>query len=121
MSNSNRRSAVILCAIGIAVYFLSIVWINFHSPLWNQMDIYTYTLEGRLIYETKSCFPDGWLFGNQYLIIGSPNIAALFYGLTHDSSSAMALASSLSSLLILLSFFIVVERVVNQKVFYFLT
>ena len=104
MNNTPRRSTILLCAIGITIYFLSIVWINFHGAIWNQMDIYSYTLEGRLIYETKSCFPDGWLFGNQYLIIGSPNIAALFYGLTHDSSSAMALASSVSSLLILLSF-----------------
>lgn len=104
MSNPDKRLPVILCAVGIAVYFLSIVWINIHGSLWNQMDIYTYTLEGRLIYEAKSCFPEGWLFGNQYHIIASPNLAAVFYGLTHDSSLAMALASSLSSILILLSF-----------------
>ncbi|MBR0053100.1 MAG: hypothetical protein IJP73_04270 [Bacteroidales bacterium] len=115
MSNTTRRFPVILCAIGIAIYFLSIVWINFHGAIWNQMDIYTYTLEGRLIYETKSCFPDGWLFGNQYLIIGSPNIAAFFYGLTHESSSAMALASSLSSLLILLSFWWCFKGYLSRK------
>ena len=88
----------------LLIYVLSVIWINFHSALWYQMDCYTYAYEGRLMYESSSFFPDNWIFGNQYHIISSPNLAALFYGITKNSISAMSLASSLSTILVLCSF-----------------
>ncbi len=85
-------------------YVLSMIWINFHAALWYRMDCYTYAYEGRLMFESRSFFPENWIFGNQYHIVSSPNLAALFYGLTKDSVSAMAFAASLSIILVLLSF-----------------
>lgn len=98
------RIGVILMYLLTFIYLVSICWINFHGALWCQMDIYTYAFEGRLMHEARSCFPEGWIFGNQYHIISSPNISALFYGLVHDSMTSLAIASSLSTILILLSF-----------------
>ena len=88
----------------LAICSASIFWINFHSTLWYEVDIYTYTLEGKHMFETRSLFPEGWIFGNQYQIFASPNMAALFYGICRDSVTAMSLASSLSLLLVLASF-----------------
>lgn len=99
------RAGVILMLLLGAVYLASIIWINFHGAFWYQTDVYTYALEGRLMHDARSCFPEGWIFGNQYHIISSPNLSALFYGLTRDSVASMAIASSLSTILILVSFF----------------
>lgn len=99
-----RTAVFLMLLLGVA-YLASIIWINFHGAFWYQTDVYTYALEGRLMHDARSCFPEGWIFGNQYHIISSPNLSALFYGLTQDSVASMAIASSLSALLILLSFY----------------
>lgn len=88
----------------LLLFIASMIWINFHAALWYRMDCYTYAYEGRLMFEARSFFPENWIFSNQFHIVSSPNLAALFYGLTKDSVSAMAFASSLSILLVLLSF-----------------
>ena len=103
-SDKPARIGTILMYLLAFVYLVSIFWINFHGALWCQMDVYTYAFEGRLMHEARSCFPEGWIFGNQYHIISSPNISALFYGLVHDSMTSLAIASSLSTILILFSF-----------------
>ncbi|MBQ6761663.1 MAG: hypothetical protein IJP49_02830 [Bacteroidales bacterium] len=103
-SEKLTRTGVFLMYLLTFIYVVSICWINFHGALWCQMDIYTYAFEGRLMHEARSCFPEGWIFGNQYHIISSPNISALFYGLVHDSMTSLAIASSLSTVLVLLSF-----------------
>lgn len=99
-----KRIGAILMYLLAFIYLVGIFWINFHGALWFQMDVYTYALEGRLMHEARSCFPEGWIFGNQYHIITSPNISALFYGLVHDSTTSLAIASSLSAILILAAF-----------------
>lgn len=103
MSLSNKAFRLPLCIL-IALFICCICWLNFHSALFYRMDTYTYSYEGRLMFEEKTCFPEHWIFSNQYQIIASPNFAALFYGLVHDSTTAMAWASSLSLLLVLLAF-----------------
>lgn len=86
------------------LFIISIVWINFHSALFYRMDTFTYSYEARLMFEQKTCFLENWIYGNQYHIVASPNLSALFYGIIKDSTLSMALASSLSLFLVLLSF-----------------
>ena len=94
-----------LCPFAILLLFIgSIFWINFHSHLWYGTDMYTYAYEGYLMHQAKSCFPEGWLFGNQYHIISSPNLSALIYGLFDNCVLSMAVTSSISTVLLLLSF-----------------
>lgn len=85
-------------------YIVSMIWINFHSALWYQMDCYSYAYEGKLMFGSRSLFPPDWIFSNQYHIISPPNIAALFYGFTHDSISAMSFATSFSIFAVIASF-----------------
>ena len=102
---SNKRTLLVPVAFLILLFLSGIFWVNFHSALWYQMDVYTYALEGRLMHDTRSIFPEGWIFGNQYHVISSPNISALFYGLVNDSTTSMAIASSCLTILTLVSFY----------------
>lgn len=66
-------------------------------------DMYEDTLVARLIWENKTLFPDNYLFGNQFYVIATPVLAALFYGITGSMNLSMGLATTVMSLLILLS------------------
>ena len=66
-------------------------------------DMYEDTLCARLMWEAKSIFPKRFLFGNQFYVIATPVLSALFYGLCGSMNTAMALATTVMSLLILLS------------------
>ena len=85
----------------ILLFAGSIFWINFHSAFWYDMDMALNAHEAKMMWEQQRLFPDGWVFGNQYQIVDTINVAALFYGLVHQSTLALALASSLGMLLIL--------------------
>lgn len=88
----------------ILLFVGSMLWINFHSALWYDMDMALNSLEAKVFWESKTLFPEGWLFGNQYQIVDSVNVAALFYGLCHRSTLSMSLAASTGMFLILGSF-----------------
>jgi len=51
--------------------------------------------------DQHTLFPKDWLFGNQYYVIATPAVAALFCSAFHNSVFSMACASSLMFLLIL--------------------
>ena len=67
-------------------------------------DMYEDTLVARLMWEGGTLFPTRFLFGNQFYVIATPALSALFYGLTGSMNTAMALATTCMSLLLLLSF-----------------
>ena len=66
-------------------------------------DMYEDTLAARLMWEGKTLFPGNFLFGNQFYVIATPALSALFYGLTDSMNTAMALATACMSLLLLWS------------------
>lgn len=68
-------------------------------------DMYTDTLIAKLMWEQKTLFPENWIFGNQYYVIATPVLAALFYGITGNTNSAMILATAVMVVLLFLSFF----------------
>ena len=61
-------------------------------------DMYEDTLVARLMWEQKSLFPRSYLFGNQFYVVATPVLAALFYGLTGSMNRAMAWATACMSL-----------------------
>ena len=99
----------------IALWVISIIWINFHCSQWYQMDAYGTALLGRLISESKSFFPPDWIFSSAYYIIGSPNISAIFYSFMHDSVKAMSFASTVNVIIILLSFYWCFHGTIGKK------
>lgn len=106
-------AAVIAC---IGAYLLTFAVINFCGfPQLCDSDMYADTLIAKRMWEQKQLFPRGWIFSNQYFVIATPVWAALFYGLTGNVNTAMALATELMTALILVSFVWVLKAVTNDR------
>ena len=66
-------------------------------------DMYEDTLVARLMWEQKTLFPKNYLFGNQFYVVATPVLSALFYGLTGSMNRAMAWATLCMSVFLLAS------------------
>ncbi|MGN0982303.1 MAG: hypothetical protein ACI4O0_05350 [Candidatus Limivicinus sp.] len=94
-----------LAVLVMACFFAVFAVINFKCfARFCEQDMYADTLVARMMWEQKSLFPLGYVFGNQLYVVATPVLAALFYGLTGSPNTAMALATTVMSVLILLSF-----------------
>ncbi len=90
--------------IGTLIWGITVLWINFHGAQWFNFDMFADAGVAKRMAEQHTFFPKDWLFGNQYYIIATPAIAALFHSVLHNSVLSMACASSLMFLLILLCY-----------------
>ncbi|MBR3894376.1 MAG: hypothetical protein IKJ35_04420 [Clostridia bacterium] len=89
----------------LSVYFFYICYLNFSlTSNFYCTDMYSDVLYAVRAWETKSIFPDGWVFGNQYYVIATPVLSALVYGITGHPALSMAIASVLMTLGIAVSF-----------------
>lgn len=66
-------------------------------------DMYADTLVAKKMWEQKAFFPEGWIYSNQYFVVATPALTALFYGLTGNVSTAMGMATELMTVFILIS------------------
>ncbi|MDO5400866.1 MAG: hypothetical protein Q4F17_07795 [Eubacteriales bacterium] len=93
---------VVFC---IFAYLVIFAIMNIYGyKLFSDADKYADTLLSRLMWEEKTLFPDGWVFSNQYYVVATPVLAALFYGVTGNVNTAMVLATELMTLFIIVSF-----------------
>ena len=105
----------LLAILVMACYFAVFAVINFKCfARFCEQDMYADTLVAMMMWEQKSLFPLGYVFGNQLYVVATPVLAALFYGLTGSPNTAMALATTVMSALILLSFFWLLRPVVKR-------
>ena len=89
----------------ILAFFVVYCIINFRGfVLFCTPDMYSDTLVSKLMWEHKSIFPEGWVFGNQFYVFVTPVAAALFYGLCGSVNLAMALATTLMTVLTVVGF-----------------
>ena len=91
-------------ALGTLIWALTVIWVNFHGVQWFNFDMYADAEVAKRMAEQHTLFPENWIFGNQYYVIATPAVAALFYHIVPDSVCAMACASTLMYALILMSF-----------------
>ena len=99
----SSRGIELLAVLGLALYLVIFGIINFkYLACFADGDIYSDTLVAREMWQQKTIFPEGWIFGNQYYVIATPVLAAIFYGLTGRMNLAMALATELMGILELL-------------------
>lgn len=91
-------AAVILLYLGTFLLFNTLGFAEFATA-----DVYADTLYAMEAWDSRSIFPDGWTFGNQYYVIGTPVLAALFYGIIGSPNAAMALATTVMTVLLLFS------------------
>ena len=95
----------LLWGIVILLFFTTYSIINFSGFNWFcTPDMYSDTLVSKLMWEQKSIFPEGWVFGNQFYVFVTPVVAALFYGLCGSVNLAMALATTFMTVLTVVSF-----------------
>ena len=91
---------VVLCA-----YWWVIFSVNFSgNPAYYFTDMYSDMNYAEAVWEQKTVFPDGWVFGNQLYAVATPVLAAVFWGITGNHCVAMGIAASLMGIGVLLSF-----------------
>ena len=113
--NKGAVLSILILAVLLA-YLIAFGIINFRGFAYLcTTDMYEDTLVARLMWEQKTLFPKNFLFGNQFYVIAIPVLAALFYGLCGSMNTAMALATTLMSLLILLSLNWMLKPFVKQS------
>ena len=104
ISDKNERvlsAVIIIVLLGYLAVFGIINFagfVGFCTP-----DMYEDTLVARLMWEQKTLFPENYVFGNQFYVVATPALSALFYGLTGSMNTSMELATTVMSLLILVS------------------
>lgn len=82
-----------------------VFYINFSiNPEYYDGDIYNDINYAKEAWEAKSLFPKDWIFGNQTYVVATPVLAALFYGITGNGFTAMAIASCIMTVLTLLTY-----------------
>ena len=108
---------VILCVCAyLGVFFL----INVRGlEEFCNSDVYADMQVAKMMWEQKTLFPDGWTFGNQYYIIATPVLAAIFYGLTGNINIAMILATSVMTVCIFLSLLWLLRAFTNNLLHFF--
>ena len=80
--------------IGTLIWGITVFWVNFHGAQWYNFDMFADASVAKRMAEQHTLFPENWLFGNQYYVIATPAIAALFCGIFRNSVFSMACASS---------------------------
>ena len=104
LNEKQERAFSLIIILVLIAYFAVFAIVNFAGfAYFCNADMYEDTLIARLMWEQKTLFPANYIFGNQYYVIATPVFAALFYGITGSMNTAMALATTLMSLLIVLS------------------
>ena len=95
-----------ICSALVCVCFLTIFCvINFRGfSRFCTPDMYSDTYLIREIWESGTIFPENWIFGNQFYVISTPVLGALFYGLCGSINLSMVLATTAMTVLIILSF-----------------
>ena len=107
MPDKKRKTEYILTALIALVilgYLCVYTVIDFHGfARLCTSDMYEDTLAARLMWEQKTLLPKNYLFGNQFYVVATPVLSALFYGLTGSMNRAMAWATLVMSAFLLLS------------------
>lgn len=82
-----------------------VFYINFSiNPEYYDGDIYNDINYAKEAWKAKSLFPKDWIFGNQTYVVATPILAALFYGITGNGFTAMAIASCIMTVFVILTY-----------------
>lgn len=107
LKNKNKIELTFSVFLTAALLFflVGIFYVNLNSnPSHYHDDMYCDLKYAKTVWQSKSIFPQNWVFGNQLYVIATPVLAALFYGMTSNIYLAMGIASCFMSILIVLSF-----------------
>lgn len=103
--HSLRHRLLVFLTASLLLAFLVILGLfqAFGYTYFCNSDVYADAQVAKMMWEQKTLFPEGWSFGNQFYVIATPVLAALFYGITGSMNMAMILATEVMTVLIFLS------------------
>lgn len=100
----------------IAIYIALMCWINFlGNPFFYDSDMYCDLNYMVTAWNTKSIFPDGWVFGDQFYVVATPVLAALCYGILGNPCMAMGLATTLMAAGVIAAFLWMVKPICRSR------
>ena len=112
-----RKYWIVLFILGTAVYFISCVAVNFVTgKTWYNPDMYSDAFVAELMADNMTFFPDNWTFGNQYYIVATPVLGAIFYKIIGNGFYAMAFASSIMTFFVYVSYLWCLKPFVSRKI-----
>lgn len=107
MKEKNKSEKIFSVILTVLLFaFIGLVfYVNLScNPEYYDGDIYNDINYAKEAWKARSLFPKDWIFGNQTYVVATPVLASLFYGLTGDGFIAMAIASSIMTVLTLLTY-----------------
>lgn len=111
---SAKARQAIICIL-LIFYFCVICLINYASvPDFYDADMYCDYRYAEEVWEHKSLFPEGWVFGNQLNAVSTPVLAALIYGVSQNMNFSMATACIIMAVLTVLSYDWMVKPVLQD-------
>lgn len=107
-SKEKKKSDITLSVI-LTILLLAFLGLVFYvnlscNPEYYDGDIYNDINYAKEAWKAKSIFPKDWIFGNQTYVVATPVLAALFYGIIGNGFTAMAIASCIMTVLIVLTY-----------------
>ena len=89
----------------IILYLVSFIILNFKGQyIYYDSDMYADTLVAKYMWNSKNIFPNGWVFGNQCFVIGTPVIASLIYGICKNMFLSISIATTIVTIVIIVLF-----------------
>lgn len=104
-----KKKSDITLSVVLTILLLAFIGLVFYvnlscNPEYYDGDIYNDINYAKEAWKAKSVFPKDWIFGNQTYVVATPVLAALFYGITGNGFTAMAIASCIMTVLIVLTY-----------------
>lgn len=104
-----KKKSDITLSIILTILLLAFLGLVFYvnlscNPEYYDGDIYNDINYAKEAWKAKSVFPKDWIFGNQTYVVATPVLAALFYGIIGNGFTAMAIASCIMTVLIVLTY-----------------
>ena len=95
----NRKNIVNIFLV-ILIFLLGTVFVYINLVQYKlglNADVAAEGLLAKVIWESKEWLPSEWYFGNELRLVSTPNIAALFYGISNDMCFSMGISCIVAS------------------------
>lgn len=103
--NKSKKVISVILTVCLFAFLGLIFYVNLScNPEYYDGDIYADINYAKEAWRAKSLFPPNWIFGNQTYVVATPVLAALFYGMIGDAFTAMAAASCVMTVLVVLTY-----------------
>lgn len=101
----NEKIFSVILTVLLLGFIGMVFYINFSiNPEYYDGDIYNDINYAKEAWKARSLFPKDWIFGNQTYVVATPVLASLFYGIIGNGFVSMAIASSIMTVLTLLTY-----------------